>query len=150
MRGVLSSLEQTLKWSVQSAESKLPPLAIERFQGYLSPLSFAHILSPRHTCLRLLTQAMRLAFALLAAKAGRSRPARIAMIAITTSNSISVKANCARLIIRYSRFWSSGAPGFPHAHSSEYSVPIFSVVDGPNWRFCPLILSISQDRTHCR
>src|SRR6266540_4592283 len=50
-------------------------------------------------CLRLLTQLMRWARALALAKAGRSRPARMAMMAITTSNSISVKAPSLGLVL---------------------------------------------------
>src|SRR5688572_1997305 len=43
------------------------------------------------SCRRLLTQLARLAFSFAALNAGRSMPARIAMIAMTTSNSIRVK-----------------------------------------------------------
>src|SRR5207249_7044560 len=120
-------------------ESILAPLVVERFQGYLSALSFAHILTPRPTCLRLLTQAMRLAFALLAANAGRSRAARIAMIAITTNNSISVKASSvvSRLIISRSRSWSSesNANDSPHTLCVAYAVPTFPFGDGVNTPF---------------
>src|SRR5262245_50131413 len=44
------------------------------------------------SCLRLLTHWMRVALALAVERAGRSKPARIAMMAITTSNSINVNA----------------------------------------------------------
>ena len=46
---------------------------------------------------RLLTQEIRLALSLALDKAGRSIPAKMAMMAITTSNSISVKAVVLRL-----------------------------------------------------
>ena len=42
-------------------------------------------------CLRLLVQEMRLARSLALASAGSSKAARIAMMAMTTSNSIKVK-----------------------------------------------------------
>lgn len=44
------------------------------------------------SCFRLFMQTVRLAFSLALAKAGNSIAARIAMIAITTSNSIKVNA----------------------------------------------------------
>ena len=46
------------------------------------------------SCLTLLRQEMRLARSLALASAGNSRAARIAMIAMTTSNSIKVKPLC--------------------------------------------------------
>src|SRR5437773_11079786 len=49
---------------------------------------------PTPICLRLLRQEMRLAFCLAEASAGSNSAARIAMIAMTTSNSIRVKARC--------------------------------------------------------
>src|SRR5437016_253184 len=70
----------------------LPPLVEETFQGYLSPLSPLQMRNASPTCFKLLTHAMRLALALAWASAGKSMPARIAMMAITTSNSIKVKA----------------------------------------------------------
>src|SRR2546423_952377 len=86
------SLEHNLKWSVQSADPRLPPLVEEMFHGYLSPLSFAQIRNATLVCLKLFKQEMRLALALARASAGSRRPAKIAIIAITTSNSISVNA----------------------------------------------------------
>ena len=50
------------------------------------------MLMPKPICLRLFTQAIRSARSLALLKAGSSSAARIAMIAITTSSSISVKA----------------------------------------------------------
>ncbi len=47
---------------------------------------------PNPTCLRLLVQLMRAALALALASAGKSKPARMAMMAITTNSSMSVKA----------------------------------------------------------
>src|SRR5688572_20679288 len=88
-----SSFEQRRKWSVQSAESELPPSSVVRFHGYFSWWSLDHMRRARLTCLRLFTHAMRFALSLLEASAGRSNPARIAMIAITTSNSMSVNAD---------------------------------------------------------
>src|SRR5438128_5519869 len=91
MRGVPNSLEHTLKLSVQSGDPKLPPFVEETFQGYLSPLSFAHIRKPKLICLKSFTQVIRLALALAVANAGSNRPAKMAMMAMTTSNSMSVK-----------------------------------------------------------
>ncbi len=67
----------------------------------LSALSPDHILIPRLICFNWLTQAMRLAFALLADNAGSSRLARIAIIAITTRSSISVNASLFILMAHY-------------------------------------------------
>src|SRR5688500_2909305 len=48
--------------------------------------------TPRPSCRRLFVQEVRLALFFALARAGRSMPARIAMMAMTTSNSMSVKA----------------------------------------------------------
>src|ERR1051326_4271627 len=50
------------------------------------------MLVARPTCLRLLMQAALRAFSLAFDRAGRSSPARMAMMAITTSNSMRVNA----------------------------------------------------------
>src|SRR5438874_1324857 len=101
MRGVPNSLEHILKLSVQSADPRLPPFVEGTFQGYLSPLSFDHIRNPRLICFKSFTQVIRLALALAVANAGSSRPAKMAMMAMTTSNSMSVNATVPliRLII---------------------------------------------------
>src|SRR5262245_16308308 len=70
----------------------VPPLVTERFQGNLSLLSFAQIFRAREVCLRLLTQAICFALALLEEMAVRSIEASRAIIAMTTNNSIRVKA----------------------------------------------------------
>ena len=57
-----------------------------------SALSSEYISVPRSSCFWLLRQAALVAFSLARARAGRSSEARIAMIAITTSSSIKVKA----------------------------------------------------------
>jgi hypothetical protein len=49
------------------------------------------MMTVNETCRMLDLQPARLAFSLARAKAGRSRAARMAMIAITTNSSISVK-----------------------------------------------------------
>src|SRR4051812_48776249 len=59
-----------------------PPSATRTAHGNLSPWSWLHMRKARPTCLRLLTQLMRCARAFALAKAGRSKPARIAIIAI--------------------------------------------------------------------
>src|SRR4029077_7739621 len=59
--------------------------------GKNSPLSAAYIRKPRPTWRLLLAQAMALALSLALLSAGRSIAAKIAMMAITTSSSISVK-----------------------------------------------------------
>src|SRR5256885_13355476 len=50
------------------------------------------MIAPRVNCLRSFTQLIWLAFALAFANAGNNRPASIAMMAMTTSSSIRVKA----------------------------------------------------------
>src|ERR1700722_9722974 len=60
--------------------------------GYLSPLSPSQMRKARLASLRLLTQLMRCALRLAAASAGSNMAARMAMIAITTSSSMSVNA----------------------------------------------------------
>jgi hypothetical protein len=55
-------------------------------------LSWAYIRDAMPSCFRLLLQRTAMAFDLALLSAGRSIPARIAMIAITTSSSIRVKA----------------------------------------------------------
>lgn len=47
---------------------------------------------PRATCLRLLTHCMRTAFSFAADKTGNKTAARMAIMAITTNNSIKVNA----------------------------------------------------------
>ena len=99
MTGVVNSLEQARKSSTQKGLPMLPALVTETDQGNLSPLlSLAQIRRPRPTCFSLLIQSRRLAFALALASAGRSNPARIAMIAMTTNNSMSVKAHDERFV----------------------------------------------------
>src|SRR5262245_43956010 len=48
---------------------------------------------PKAICLQLFRHEMRFPFSFARAKAGKSIPARIAMMAITTSNSINVNAS---------------------------------------------------------
>ena len=61
--------------------------------GKKSPLSPAYIMTARLICLVLLMQAMDSALSLALLNAGSNMAARIAMIAMTTSNSIKVKAD---------------------------------------------------------
>src|SRR5436305_14923565 len=113
MRGVPNSIEQTRKLSVQSGDPRLPPLVVVIFQGYLSPLSCDQIRKPRLICFKAFRQVMRLALALARASAGSRRPAKIAMMAMTTSNSISVNAENFNLkFIDQSgeSVWSGGGP----------------------------------------
>src|SRR4051794_40451381 len=60
-------------------------------------LSSAYMRQPRASWRRLLMHLMALARSLAAFKAGRSRAAKIAMMAMTTSNSINVKAHIGRI-----------------------------------------------------
>ena len=60
------------------------------YDGVL-PVSFEYRKNPKPSCLRLLRHFISVALLLALARAGSSNAARIAMIAITTSNSISVK-----------------------------------------------------------
>src|SRR5215471_5751884 len=73
-------------------QSGVTPGQVPVFKGGRdSPFSPAYIMNASPICLLLLTQAMPLAFSLALVSAGRSIAARIAMMAITTSNSIRVK-----------------------------------------------------------
>src|SRR3954468_11193066 len=69
--------------------------------GNRSLLSFTYIVQAKINCLLLLMQAAATALALARFKAGNSIAARIAIMAMTTSNSIRVKAargnECGRL-----------------------------------------------------
>ena len=56
-----------------------------------SLLSLAYISKARPACFMLLVQVIRIALSLAVASAGRSNAASMAMIAMTTSNSIKVK-----------------------------------------------------------
>src|SRR5437879_6458428 len=76
-------------WPIASED---PPLAIGIVIGYWSWLSNEKVRKARPTCLRLLTQLMRCARALARASAGSNMAARMAIIAMTTNNSIKVKA----------------------------------------------------------
>src|SRR5256885_10740035 len=74
------------------ADSCAPPLIKGTFIGYWSWLSRENVRKARPTCLRLLTQLIRWARALARASAGSNIAARMAIIAMTTNNSIRVKA----------------------------------------------------------
>jgi hypothetical protein len=92
--------------------------------GYL-PYWLRYIAVPIPICRRLFRQAVCLAFAFALAKAGNSMAARIAMIAITTNNSINVnpprqqcflpirRIYCVFLII-YFKLFGLKAGGGPH------------------------------------
>src|SRR2546423_13614182 len=83
--------------------------------GFWSLLSSAHVRIAKPICFRLLVQLMRCARALARASAGSNMAARMAMIAITTNNSIRVKADFfwLRFFILFDRFifwfWQQGA-----------------------------------------
>ncbi len=77
--------------------------------GSIPSCPSAYMRTAMPSCLRLLRQAMLLAFSFDFAAAGKSNEARIAMMAITTSSSIRVKALGARreyrkgVFIRFSK-----------------------------------------------
>src|SRR5438132_11580728 len=60
--------------------------------GFWSLLSSAHVRIAKPTCFRLFVQLLRCARALARASAGSNMAARMAIIAMTTNNSIKVKA----------------------------------------------------------
>src|SRR5436190_24232056 len=62
------------------------------FRGKRSLLSLGYMKQARPSCLRLFTHLICCAFTLALLSAGNSIEARIAMLAITTSSSIKVKA----------------------------------------------------------
>src|SRR5258708_37030339 len=84
-------LKRLLTVSVLMSHGQAPPLPSGKFTGKLSRLSVAYIVNARPHCFRLLMQFVRLARSFAFAKAGKSIAARIAIMAMTTSNSISVK-----------------------------------------------------------
>src|SRR2546422_2817532 len=72
--------------------SEYPPADEGTLIGYWSPLSSAQVRKDRPICLRLLVQLMRWARALARASAGNNMAAKMAMMAMTTNNSIRVNA----------------------------------------------------------
>src|SRR5436190_17664931 len=68
-----------------------PADIMESLGGRTSALSTAYRCQQTSSCLRLFRHTIAAAFSLDFVNAGRSKAARIAMIAITTSNSIRVK-----------------------------------------------------------
>src|SRR5438046_9363135 len=70
----------------------VPPAITLSLAGVLSRFSPQYSTIARLICLRLLRHLVWIALALARERAGRSIAARIAMIAMTTSNSISVNA----------------------------------------------------------
>src|SRR6266498_4980569 len=99
--GVLNSLDMTAKCmkllvtvppGVACLYSDEPPSLAGTLIGYLSPLSFAQMRNARAVCLKLFVQEIFRARSFALAKAGRSKPAKMAMMAITTNNSMSVNA----------------------------------------------------------
>src|ERR1035437_11152009 len=75
------------------AEAAAWPVApFQRFGGMESLFSATYISQPVCNCLRLLTHRIRCARSFALDNAGNNSAARIAMMAMTTSNSINVKA----------------------------------------------------------
>src|SRR5882672_504835 len=64
---------------------------VSQFVGSLPSLSVENMTQPRVSCLRSFMHDMAWAFCLARPSAGNNKAARMAMIAITTSNSINVK-----------------------------------------------------------
>src|SRR3954465_5570003 len=74
------------------SQHQLPPLR----SGRASRLSSAYMCRLRPSCFSLFMQVTRIALSFAFASAGNSIAARMAMMAITTNNSISVKAPAER------------------------------------------------------
>src|SRR3954462_15098217 len=72
-----------------------PPVA---FSHYTHPRIGVHMMKERPICFWLFRQAVRCALALAFANAGSNSAARMAMMAMTTSNSISVNALGGRML----------------------------------------------------
>ena len=68
------------------------------YDGVL-PVSFEYRKNPKPSCFRLLRHYISVALLLALARAGNSNAARIAMIAITNSNSMSVKTTLRTLTL---------------------------------------------------
>src|ERR1051325_11149782 len=90
----------------------------KELSGKYSRLSRAYIFSATPHCLQLLTQRALWDFAFALASAGKSIPARIAMIATTTSSSIKVKASSKGREWNKSRGFGRFMIGFLNAGSS--------------------------------
>src|SRR5262245_7987313 len=87
----------------------LRPPAVET--GGKEPWVSWKLCQARPNCLRLLVQLIRAAASRTFCTAGSSRPIRIAMMAITTSNSISVKPPRGTRPCDWDMIHSSGLPG---------------------------------------
>src|SRR2546423_374575 len=89
--------------NILNHQSGVTPGQVPVFKGGRnSLLSWAYIVKARAICVLLLTQAMALAFSFALDRAGSSIAARIAIIAITTSNSIRVNAVRSAVCLRRS------------------------------------------------
>src|SRR5438874_6901460 len=87
--------------NILNHQSGVTPGQVPVFKGGRnSLLSWAYIVKARAICVLLLTQAMALAFSFALDRAGSSIAARIAIIAITTSNSIRVNAARSAVCLR--------------------------------------------------
>src|SRR5436190_7829305 len=95
--GVTSSFAARENWKstkfVLVPSDNPPPSDLGTFHGYFPSAASPHSAIARPISLRLFTHATRFAFSLARARAGNNKEARIAMIATTTSNSISVNAH---------------------------------------------------------
>src|SRR5436190_1723164 len=85
-------LKRLLTVSVLMSHGQAPPDPSGKLTGRVSLLSLAYIVKARVDCLRLFMQLVRLARSFALASAGSSIAARIAMMAMTTSSSMSVNA----------------------------------------------------------
>src|SRR5438445_5401606 len=85
---------------VPSIHARLSPTQLGTRRSLKSPV---YIVQERVSCLRLLTQIMLCDLSFALDKAGRIIEAKIAIIAITTSNSIKVKAcsSCPRSLLGF-------------------------------------------------
>src|SRR6478736_6623850 len=88
-----------MSWAALSGRSQAQPAPGVTISGNLSRLSPAYIVVAMANCRRLFRHWMRRAFSLALANAGNNIAARIAMIAITTSNSMSVNADTGRCTV---------------------------------------------------
>src|ERR1700733_405082 len=87
------------EFALLATSSSAPPAFVLTAMGYLSPLSPSQTLKASPISFRLLTQLIRCALRLAAASAGSNMAARMAMMAITTSSSMSVNALfCLRMV----------------------------------------------------
>src|ERR1035437_9066992 len=113
MDGWLTVLETTL-YQASTFCGSIMGTTVLPSSGILSPLSSPYIRKASPHCLLLFRQEMLCALLLAFASAGSSIAARMAMMAMTTSSSISVKARIKNLKERFTEVWLANFISIQH------------------------------------